>query len=302
MSKEKRMPTVFTGMSKHNFYLKDAISNFVLKEHRVPLNPYMLFGYYMGDAIERDFVRKGSHELLLTADELWIFGIIADGIVTEIELAMKHNKPIHFYTMDDTGLDFKEIVNMDDLKFEPEVLPKLPYHDYRRRIEDYLKLNRGNSSGIEIERKWLLTKVPEHLCLLSVGMVEQLYFSGDTDIRIRKVEADGSTLCTMDVKGPGDLERKEIKKNITIDEYNQMKEIIGKKPIDKQYYRYDVGLKNVLEVSVVDPGTKDSFIYAEIEFDSQEAAEAYTLPIQEALDITYTPEYKMKNVWKRSRL
>lgn len=117
MSKEKRMPTVFTGMSKHNFYLKDHISNFILKEHRVPLNPYMLFGYYMGDAIERDFVRKGSYELLLTADELWIFGIIADGIVTEIELAMKHNKPIHFYAMDETGLDFKEIVNMDDLKF-----------------------------------------------------------------------------------------------------------------------------------------------------------------------------------------
>ena len=215
---------------------------------------------------------------------------------------MKYNKPIHFYTMDETGLDFKEIVNMDDLKFEREVLPKLPYHDYRKRIEDYLKLHRENSSGIEIERKWLLTKVPEDLCLLSAGRVEQLYFSGDTDIRIRKVEADGSTLCSIDVKGPGDLERKEIKKNITIDEYNQMKEIIGKKPIEKQYYRYDVGLKNVLEVSVVDPGTKDSFIYAEIEFDSQKEAEAYTLPIPGTLDITYTPEYKMKNVWKRSRL
>ena len=40
--------------------------------------------------------------------------------VTEIELAMKHNKPIHFYAMDEAGLDFKEIVNMDDLKFERE--------------------------------------------------------------------------------------------------------------------------------------------------------------------------------------
>ena len=66
---------------------------------------------------------------------------------------------------------------MDDLKFEREVLPKLPYHDYRKRIEDYLKLHRENSSGIEIERKWLLTKVPEDLCLLSAGRVEQLYFS-----------------------------------------------------------------------------------------------------------------------------
>ncbi|WP_373261886.1 hypothetical protein [Hungatella hathewayi] len=125
MSKEKRMPSVFTGMSKHNFYLKDAISNFVLKEHRVPLNPYMLFGYYMGGAIERDFVRKGSYELLLIADALWILGIIADRIIAEIELAMKHNRPIHFYTMDDGGFNFKEIVDMNDLKFEPEVLPKL---------------------------------------------------------------------------------------------------------------------------------------------------------------------------------
>lgn len=135
--------------------------------------------------------------------------------------------------MDDGGLNFKEIVSMDGLKFEPEVLPNLPYHDYRRRIEDYLKLHRGNSNGFEIERKWLLTKVPENLCLLSVGMVEQLYFSGDTDIRIRKVETDSSILCTIDVKGPGDLERKEMKKNITIDEYNQLKKIIGKRPIEK---------------------------------------------------------------------
>lgn len=47
----------------------------------------------MEDAIERIFVRKGSYELLLIADELRIFGIISDGIITEIELAMKHNKP-----------------------------------------------------------------------------------------------------------------------------------------------------------------------------------------------------------------
>ncbi|WP_373261887.1 hypothetical protein [Hungatella hathewayi] len=59
--------------------------------------------------------------------------------------------------------------------------------------------------------------------MLSVGMVEQLYFSGDIDIRIRKVEADNSILCTIEVKGPGDLKQKEMKKNITIYEYNQLK-------------------------------------------------------------------------------
>lgn len=302
MDTGKKMNTVFTGMSKHNYYLKELISNFVLKENKVPLNPYMLFGYYMGGAIDRDFIKAGSYQLLLSADELWVFGIIADGIITEIELAMTHNKPIRFFNMDDNGLSFKEITEIDDLKFEPEVLPKLPYHDYRKRIKDYLKLHSRNDNGIEIERKWLLTKVPDDLNLLSVGTVEQLYFPGDADIRIRKTMMDDSNRCTLDVKGDGDLTRTELKKEISVEEYNQLAAIIGKEPLKKQYYRYDVGLKNVLEVSVVDTGTDWSFIYAEIEFDSEEKANSYTLPIPDAIDITYASEYKMKNVWKRTRL
>lgn len=298
----ERIPTVFTGMSKHNFYLKDSITNFVLKEGKVPLNPYRLFGYFMGDAIERDYIKRGSYNLLMASDELWIFGVIANGNITEIEIAMRENKPIRFYTVDEHGFIYKEITSMDNLKFEPDVLPKLPYFDYRKRVEDYLKLHHRNNIGIEIERKWLIDKVPEELPLLSIGTVEQLYFSGEADVRIRRMETDDSTMCYLDIKGDGGLKRTEIKKEISIDEYNRIKEIIGKRPIEKIYYRYDVGLKHVLEVSVVDNGTEGSFIYAEIEFDSADEAETYVLPISNAVDVTHDPNYKMKNIWKKTRL
>ncbi len=45
---------------------------------------------------------------------------------------------------------------------------------------------------------------------LSAGMVEQLYFLV-TLISDSKSEADGSTLCSIDVKGPGRPERKRNK-------------------------------------------------------------------------------------------
>ena len=113
-------------------------------------------------------------------------------------------------------------------------MPKLPYHDYRKRIEDYLKLHRI-VMVLEIERRMAAIKIPEDLCLYRQEWLGNYIFLV-TLISDSKSEADGSTLCSIDSEGSRETwsgEKEMGKENITIDEYNQLKEIIGKKPIEK---------------------------------------------------------------------
>lgn len=60
-------------------------------------------------------------------------------------------------------------------------------------------------------------------------------------------------------------------------------------------------LDNLLEVYIVDKEAVNGFIYAEIEFDSEEDAKAFDLPISGAIDATENKNYKMKNYWDRIR-
>ncbi|WP_097006699.1 hypothetical protein [Lacrimispora amygdalina] len=301
MNLKEKFPIVFIGLSNHNFYLKDVISAYVLKQGPVPLNQYVPFGYSEYDKTNKDLFRIGNNNLIITADELWVFGIISDEVAAEIMLAMEYQKHVRFYKIDRNGTVFEPIMDPMDLVFETDVLTHLPYDDFRLRINNYLLLFRANDSEIEIERKWVLKEVPTDLKLLSTGTMEQIYLSEDIDIRIRKQKSEFSTVCFMDVKGKGELAREEITKEISLSEYDRIRKIVEKNPIIKEYYRYDIGLNNVLEVSVVDPGIENSFIYAEVEFDNQKVAEKYIFPILGAIDVTYDPEFKMKNYWSRTR-
>ena len=110
------MKIVFTALSKHNFYFKDFITKYVLDKDCVPLNPFMLFNYFMLDTVERDRVRAANNELVRKADELWVFGEISDGVLKEIKLAESLKKPIKYYKI----LDSKNIkeISKNEIEFE----------------------------------------------------------------------------------------------------------------------------------------------------------------------------------------
>jgi hypothetical protein len=88
---------IFTAMSKRNFFQKWRIVNFVLKKGEVPLNPFMMFDYFMSDSIEHDIVRNANNTLVERCDELWVFGDIADGVKKEMDMAKRLGKPIKFF-------------------------------------------------------------------------------------------------------------------------------------------------------------------------------------------------------------
>src|ERR1700722_1523275 len=85
-------PLVYTAMSKHYFYFRMHISRYVLEQGKVPLNPFMLFDYFLLDSVERDLVRDANNSVVLRADQIWVFGPISNGVLAEILLARKANK------------------------------------------------------------------------------------------------------------------------------------------------------------------------------------------------------------------
>lgn len=91
---------VYTAMSKHYFYYRAHISKFVLENEKVPLNPFMLFDYFLLDSVDRDLVRDANNSLVLRADQIWVFGPVSNGVLTEIILAKKANKPIAYFKIE----------------------------------------------------------------------------------------------------------------------------------------------------------------------------------------------------------
>lgn len=114
------MPLVFTAQSKEFFYARDVICEFVLMQNKVPLNPFRIFDYFLNDRVDRNIIRQSNNQLVSFADELWVFGMISDGVLYEIYRARKMHKPIKLFTIGTRLRDIHEI-KVAQVKFDPEI-------------------------------------------------------------------------------------------------------------------------------------------------------------------------------------
>ena len=120
MSPTEPLPVVFTAQSKVFFYCRDAVCEFVFQRNAIPVNPFRVFEYFLGDRVDRDLVRQGNNNLIRIVDELWVFGTISNGVLDEILLAKKLKKSIRFFTIDNRADEIKR-VQPKNLHFEREV-------------------------------------------------------------------------------------------------------------------------------------------------------------------------------------
>ena len=121
MSRTEQVPVVFTAQSKVFFYCRDAVCEFVLQKNAVPINPFRVFEYFLGDRVDRDLVRRANNNLIRIVDELWVFGqTVANGVLFEILLARELGKPIRFFTIDNRA-DSIRAITPKRLQFEREV-------------------------------------------------------------------------------------------------------------------------------------------------------------------------------------
>ena len=113
---------VYTAQSKQYFYCRDAVCQFVFQRHAIPLNPFRMFDYFLSDRVERDDIRAANNEMISRCDEVWVFGdTLADGVLLEIALAAAKNKPIRYFTINNSA-DRIEELSADSLRFEADVL------------------------------------------------------------------------------------------------------------------------------------------------------------------------------------
>lgn len=158
---------------------------------------------------------------------------------------------------------------------------------------------------MEIERKFLIEKFP-NLPLKEGSVVEQGYLSDSPEVRFRRkmVIHDGYDKCShiCCVKGDGDLTRPEVEFEIDEQTYLDVKRKIGLTFISKACSSYELPGGLLLECSLVDSSMPTKFMYAEVEFETEEQASAFIPPSFLGEEVTKDKSYKMKNYWKRTRL
>lgn len=76
----------------------------------------MIHEYFLLDTVNRDAVRNSNNTLVERCDEVWVFGPVSDGVLEEIRLAKKTDKPIKYFAV----INSKEIkeISKTEVEFE----------------------------------------------------------------------------------------------------------------------------------------------------------------------------------------
>ena len=130
--KEKK-PIIYTAFSKHYFYARMLISAYVLGKDCIPLNPFTNWEYFMNDMVHRDFVARGNYNLILLAEEIWVFGSIADGVYEEIKMAHAMGKPVRYYSLGKRLEDIDD-AEIKETEFEKELFEKYTKEEIEKEI------------------------------------------------------------------------------------------------------------------------------------------------------------------------
>jgi hypothetical protein len=92
---------IYTAISNRNFFWRMHITKFVLDEGFVPINPFMLFDYYLLHTVSKQTVREAFNNLLSRCDEVWVFGRLSLGVKVQVGIARRLRKPLRFYDIAD---------------------------------------------------------------------------------------------------------------------------------------------------------------------------------------------------------
>ena len=92
---------IYIAMSNRNFYWRMHVSKVVLDEGYVPINPFMLFDYYLLHTVSKQLVREAINNLLSRCDEVWVFGTVSLGVKVQVGIAKRLKKPLRFYDVSD---------------------------------------------------------------------------------------------------------------------------------------------------------------------------------------------------------
>ncbi len=147
---------------------------------------------------------------------------------------------------------------------------------------------------MEIERKFLITTLPENLESYPYHTLEQAYLCTDPVVRVRR--SDDEYLLTY--KSRGLMSREEYNLPLNAESYNHLKAKADGNIITKKRYEIPDGTGKTIELDLFE-GVFSGLTLAEIEFESIEEANAYIPPSWFTKDVTMDAAYHNSNMSKK---
>lgn len=116
-------PIIYPAYSKRNFYWQMHISKFCIEKGFVPLNPFMLFRYFLSDMVPRETIYQANNTLVRISDAIWTFGEISNGVLAEMQLAERNDIQTDHYKIVDRKPDYVRFrkINTNSLVYEPDL-------------------------------------------------------------------------------------------------------------------------------------------------------------------------------------
>ena len=144
---------------------------------------------------------------------------------------------------------------------------------------------------MEIERKYLIRRLPENLSQYQCNKIAQGYICTNPVVRIRK--SDDEYYLTY--KGKGLMAREEYNLPLTQGGYEHMLPKIDGRLIEKSRYLIPLEGKLTAELDIFE-GDLAPLIIVEVEFDSLDAANSFIPPEWFGEDVTESRKYHNSNL------
>jgi len=147
---------------------------------------------------------------------------------------------------------------------------------------------------MEIERKFLLRALPPHFAEVKGTPIDQGYLAVEPSGRQVRLRKRGGTFCLTAKGSQQGYAREEIEIALTPAQFSALWPLTAGRRLTKE--RFEVPLEGrIVEIDVYGGGNR-GLVAAEVEFESEEAAHAFTPPEWFAEDISERPEYSNRNL------
>ncbi|GIV59138.1 MAG: CYTH domain-containing protein [Rhodothermaceae bacterium] len=151
---------------------------------------------------------------------------------------------------------------------------------------------------LEIERKFLIDRLPEQLETFPHEPVRQGYVAADPNGTVVRLRQKGDRFY-LTVKSAGERARIEREVLLAADQFEALWPATEGRRLEKTRYYLPHGAYTI-ELDVYH-GALEGLFTAEVEFESHAAAEAYAPPAWFGREVTYDPRYKNLQLATRGR-
>lgn len=147
---------------------------------------------------------------------------------------------------------------------------------------------------MEIERKFLVSQIPENLNDYPCRIIEQGYLNTSPVVRVRRDNND----YYLTYKGKGLMVREEYNLPLTKEAYDHLISKADGNIITKKRYEIPDGSGHIIELDIFE-GLFEGTVLAEVEFPTVEEADSYIAPSWFTKDVTTDAAYQNSNMSKR---